>query len=108
MKQILMIALILITNTSLSFADNTDTNKYEALSTWTGQAATYPVYDFSQLEQLGVERDAEKNAIAKCVEATNAFCYSISVSIIKCNQQEPTGAYGFNVVCRAKAVAVAR
>jgi hypothetical protein len=47
-----------------------------------GSAAT----EFSELEQLGVERMAEKSALELCLES-NTVCTIVSARILKCNSE---------------------
>jgi hypothetical protein len=79
---------------------------YKATTQWTkdNSNVTYNgIAKFSALEQLGVERSAEKTALQQCSAAGERSCFVSSVHITECNVFGP----GSDTVCIAEAVAIA-
>lgn len=58
---------------------------------------------FDHLEQLGVERAAELDALSECASAGFAKCYTTSVRITSCNGTEYSGGF-LKVTCAANAI----
>jgi hypothetical protein len=59
---------------------------------------------FSDLEQLGVEKAAEQDAVQKCAAAGNSVCYIVASSITYCNE-EVNGPNEIDCAGRATALA---
>jgi hypothetical protein len=60
---------------------------------------------FSDLEQLGVRKAAEDNAVSSCFAAGYAACYPTSSQITSCNGTEFSGGI-LRITCEASATAI--
>jgi hypothetical protein len=100
---LLVIGTLLIANSATAKASGKITT-FSGNSFFTINAVGYDLRDFTDLEQLGVQRQAEIDAINKCITANAEDCVILNATAITtCNTSAPGPGYAKQ--CVAKAVA---
>lgn len=91
-----LISLLLVCGFAPTLSAATQVFKAEALYRKTGTRSS-----FNDLEQMGVEREAQKTAMSLCVDAGAKDCVILNEArIIACNA---SGTDLYSVYCRAEA-----